>query len=378
MKKPDFSAQRCRLPIHELRCGYHSDVYFWREKVTLEQHGLHPNVTMQVFQKKNALLCGVNEALEVLRAASGHYTDPQRAATLFEEYLQADKRDILAEGLEGLWQEGFKRLDIQALSDGDRIDPWESVMHIRGDASLFAHLETVYLGILARRTKIATNVRATVDAAGDIPVLYFSGRFDHWAVQEGDGYAAFIGGAFGVSTPAQAAWMGAEAIGTVPHALIAAVGGNTVRAVTLFDESFPDTNLVALVDFDNDCVGTSLKCCEALGERLWAVRLDTAGNLTDQSASEPGVTADLVETTRKRLDENGFEHVKIIASGGFNPERIRQFAEMGAPVDAYGIGSWMLKEPYDFTADIVQLDGKPCAKVGRQFNPNPRLKPIAG
>ena len=374
--KPRFSAHLCRLPVHELRCGYYSDIYFWREKLTLERHGLHPRATLQVFQKREALLCGVEEALAVLRAASGRYTDPRRAADLFDRYLTTGDDDSIASELDQLWESGFHSLEIQTLKDGDRIAPWESVMHLTGDASLFAHLETVYLGILARRTKIATNVRDVFDASCGKPVLFFPARFDHWSVQEGDGYAAFVGGASGVSTPAQAAWMKKEALGTVPHALIAAVGGDTVRAVALFHETFPEVNLVALVDFNNDCVGTSLKCCEALGRNLWGVRLDTSAEIIDTSASEPGVTIDLVEKTRNQLDGSGFSHVKIVVSGGFNPERIRRFEAAGAPVDAYGVGSSLMQGNYDFTADIVLVDGKPCAKTGRQFNANPRLHPI--
>lgn len=375
--KPRCTAQVCRLPIHELRCGYYSDIYFWREKLTLETHALHPEVTMQVFQKKEALLCGIEEALAVLEAASGHYRDPRRAAALFEQYLKTTSRDSIARELDELWVDGFAALGIQSLRDGDPITPWESVMHIRGDASLFAHLETVYLGILARRTRIATNVRSAADAANGKPLLFFPARFDHWAVQEGDGYAAFIGGAFGVSTPAQAAWMEAEALGTVPHALIAATGGDTARAVALFGESFPGVNLVALVDFDNDCIGTALTCCKALGDRMWGVRLDTATELTDISASAPGVTAELVEQTRRQLDANGFDHVKIIASGGFDSERIRRFEALKTPVDAYGVGSALMRDTYDFTADVVLLNGQPCAKAGRQFRPNPRMKSIS-
>ncbi len=376
--KPRFTVQSCRLPLHELRCGYYSDIYFWREKLTLERHALHPNATMQVFQKKNALLCGIEEVLTVLRAASGHYADPQRAAELFTQYLQTDDRADIARDLDDLWVDGFGQLDIQSLKDGDAISPWESVMHISGDAALFAHLETVYLGILSRRTKIATNTKTTVDAAAGKPVLFFPARFDHWTVQEGDGYAAFIGGAFGVSTPAQAAWMQTEALGTIPHALIAAVSGDTVRAVSLFGERFPDVNLVALVDFDNDSIGTTLQCCKALGNRLWGVRLDTSGEITDKSASGPGVTADLVKQTRQQLDESGFRHVKIVASGGFTPGRIRRFEALQCPVDAYGVGSFLMQGSYDFTADIVLVNGKPCAKAGRMFNPNPRLRPIDG
>jgi nicotinate phosphoribosyltransferase len=283
--------------------------------------------------------------------------------------------------LDELWESGFEQLKVETLYDGARIAPWETVMHISGDAGLFAHLETVYLGILARRTKIARNVRSVVDAAAGKIVLYFPARFDHWAVQGGDGYAAHIGGASGVSTDAQAQWWGAKASGTVPHALIAAVGGDTVRAITLFGDTYPEVDLVALVDFDNDSVGTSLKCCEALGDRLWGVRLDTSNTLVDKSIlpvmqnfKPTGVIPKLVETTRRELDRHGFEHVKIIVSGGFNPDRITEFEKLQVPVDAYGVGSYLMRGVNAFTADVVLLDGKPCAKVGREYKPNARLE----
>jgi len=388
------------LPVQELRRGYRSDIYFWREKVTLEMHNLHPQVTMQVFQKKDAVLCGVDEALAVLKLAAGKYTDYEKAYKLFDKlielkskarqqfvgnhkaYLQAIEQKMeVSSQLDDLWESGFEKLKVETLFDGARILPWETVMHITGDAGLFAHLETVYLGILARRTKVASNVRAVVDAAEGKTVLYFPARFDHWAVQGGDGYAAHIGGATGVSTDAQAQWWGAKASGTVPHALIAAAGGDTVRAITLFGETYPDVDLVALVDFDNDSVATSLKCCEALGDRLWGVRLDTSNTLVDRSIlpvmqnfKPTGVTPRLVEMTRRELNKHGFKHVKIIVSGGFNPERIAEFEKRQVPVDAYGVGSYLMRGVNAFTADVVMLDGKPCAKVGRQYSPNPRLE----
>ena len=297
-------------------------------------------------------------------------------------YVEAIEQKMeVASQLDELWESGFENLKVEALYDGTHIAPWETVMHISGDASLFAHLETVYLGILARRTKIASNVRSMVDAANGKTVLYFPARFDHWAVQGGDGYAAHIGGASGVSTDAQAQWWGAKASGTVPHALIAAVGGDTVRAITLFGETYPDVDLVALVDFDNDSVGTSLKCCEALGDRLWGVRLDTSNTLVDKSIlpvmqnfKPTGVTPKLVELTRRELDKRGFNHVRIIVSGGFNPDRIAEFEKLQVPVDAYGVGSYLMRGVNAFTADIVMREGKPCAKVGRQYSPNPRLE----
>jgi nicotinate phosphoribosyltransferase len=388
------------MPVQELRRGYRSDIYFWREKITLEKHKLHPEVTMQVFQKKDAVLCGIDEVIAVLKVATGRYTDYSKAYKLFDKlidlksrarqqfignhkaYLKAIEQKMEVSGqLDELWENGFEQLKVEALNDGDQIAPWETVMHITGDAGLFAHLETVYLGILARRTKIASNVRDVVDAANGKIVLYFPARFDHWAVQGGDGYAAHIGGATGVSTDAQAQWWGAKASGTVPHALIAAVGGDTVKAVNLFGDTYPDVDLVALVDFDNDSVATSLQCCEALGDRLWGVRLDTSETLVDKSIipamqnfKPVGVTPKLVEITRQTLDKHGYSHVKIIVSGGFNPDRIVEFEKRQVPVDAYGVGSYLMRGVNAFTADIVLLEGKPCAKVGRQYTPNPRLE----
>jgi nicotinate phosphoribosyltransferase len=390
------------LPVQELRRGYRSDIYFWREKIVLEKHGLHPDVTMQVFQKKTAIGCGIDEAIAVLKLAAGRYRDYEKAYKLFdslmdlkkegrnhylndrEKYLAIIREKLeISDELDGLWEDSFSELSIDALFDGDRIAPWESVMHIRGDASLFAHLETIYLGILARRTRIATNVRDVVEAADGTTVLFFPARFDHWATQGGDGYAAHIGGASGVSTDAQAEWWGAKASGTVPHALIAAAGGDTVRAVRMFGDAYPETALVALVDFDNDCIGTSLQCASELGDRLWGVRLDTSENLVDRSIiprmgnfRPNGVAPELVTMLREALDREGFSAVKIIVSGGFNPEKIRRFESLDIPVDAYGVGSYLMQGSFDFTADVVRVNGRDCAKVGRHFNPNSRLTKV--
>lgn len=390
------------LPIQELRRGYRSDIYFWREKVALESHDLHPRVTMQVFQKKHAVLCGVDEAIAVLRVAAGRYRDYDKAYELFDRFLElkregrvqflSDKeayletvrrRVAISEELDALWESGIDAIDIDALHDGDAVRPWETVMHITGDASLFAHLETIYLGVLARRTRVATNVRNVVEAAQGKSVLFFPARFDHWAVQGGDGYAAHIGGAHGVSTEAQGEWWGAKAAGTVPHALIAAAGGDTVEAVRMFGETYPNVNLVALVDFDNDNIGTALDCARVLGDRLWGVRIDTSETMVDKSIvphmgdfKPTGVVPELVFMMREALDREGFVHVKIIVSGGFDPEKIAAFESRGAPVDAYGVGSALLRGSYDFTADVVLVRGRPCAKAGREHRPNPRLERV--
>ena len=157
-------------------------------------------------------------------------------------------------------------------------------MLIEGDYTLFAHLETVYLGTLARRSLVMTNVRRVVDAARGKPILFFPARHDHWLVQTGDGWAAHVAGAIGVSTDAQASWWGGRGVGTVPHALIAASGGDTIAAARDFCRCYAkDTNVVVLVDFHNDSVAEAVAVADALGEELWGVRLDTSERLVDRS-----------------------------------------------------------------------------------------------
>jgi nicotinate phosphoribosyltransferase len=231
---------------------------------------------------------------------------------------------------------------------------------------------------------VGTNTRRVVEAAKPKEVMFFPARHDHWLVQTGDGYAAHMAGAIGVSTDAQASWWGSEGIGTVPHALIAAYGGDTVLASRKFaDQMDGSIRLITLVDFENDCVATSLAVARALGDRLYGVRLDTSETLVDKSVipqmgkfKPTGVNPQLVWNVRRALDRDGFKKVKIVVSGGFTVEKIRQFEEQGVPVDAYGVGSSLFQGRFDFTADVVMVEGKPCAKVGRSYQPNPRLERV--
>jgi nicotinate phosphoribosyltransferase len=348
-----------RLPVERIRDGYYSDAYFNNTKELLELDGHHPHVVMQVFQRKQSLLGGIDEAVAILKQCSGHRED-------------------------GRWVDGFGELEVRALHEGDVVEPWETVMTIEGDYGLFAHLETVYLGCLARRTLVMRNVRDVVEAAHGKPILFFPARHDHWLVQTGDGWAAHIAGAIGVSTDAQASWWGGRGVGTVPHGLIAAYGGNTALAAKKFAERYAhDMNVTVLVDFVNDSVRTALEVADALGDDLWGVRLDTSDRLADATLQRRygeeaprGVAAELVECVREALDAHGHGRVRIVVSGGFTAERIRAFEEAEIPVDSYGVGSSLLRGSNDFTADVVMVDGKPCAKVGREFRPNPRLSVV--
>jgi len=308
---------------------------------------------MQVFQKRHAYLGGMDEAIAILKLCADTFSD----------------------------------LTVHALYDGDSIEPHETVMTIEGDYTAFAHLETVYLGTLARRTLITTNTVNVLRAANGKPVIFMPARHDHHRVQTGDGYAAYVAGQIvgapiGVTTEEQASWWGGSGIGTVPHALIAAYGGDTVVAATRFaDWASDDMNVTVLVDFENDSVRTALEVAHALGPRLWGVRLDTSESLVDRSLWEEmgdfrptGVNPRLVGNVREALDRAGFSAVRIVVSGGFTVEKIREFEENDVPVDAYGVGSSLIRGSNDFTADIVMTDGEPSAKVGRRYRPSPRLE----
>src|SRR5918994_1467865 len=163
-----------------------------------------------------------------------------------------------------------------------------------GYYTLFAHLETVYLGVLTRRTLITTNTARVVEAANGKPIIFMPARHDHHRVQTGDGYAAYVAGAM----------IGAE-----------------------------------MGDFD-----------------------------------PRGVNERLVRKVRDALDADGFERVRIVASGGFTVDKIEEFERKLVPVDAYGIGSSLIRGQNDFTADIVMTDGRPSAKIGRRYRPNERLE----
>jgi len=334
------------LDVENIKKGLYTDAYFNRTREILYKDQRNVNVLMQVFTRENGILCGMDEAIAILK-------------------LCADFPE---------------KLTIKALNDGDTIKKGETVLTIEGNYVSFAHLETVYLGVLSRGTSIATAVSEAVIAAGEKPVLFFGSRFDHYRVQFSDGYAAIKGGAKGVSTDANGFYSGVNGIGTIPHSLIAAYGGDTLSACKAFRKYLSEKiELIALVDFDNDCIGTSLKVANHFGEKLWGVRLDTAGDLRDVSVTPVGkeslgVCAELVWKLRKKLDSEGFKYVKIIISGGFNVEKIKNFVQLGIPFDAVGVGSSFFRTKIDFTADIVMLEGKHCAKVGRKFNPNPRLE----
>ena len=261
-------------------------------------------------------------------------------------------------------------------------------MTIEGDYTSFAHLETPMLGTLARRTLITTNVVHVLEAANGKPIIFMPARHDHHRVQTGDGYAAYVAGQIvgaeiGVTTDEQASWWGGRGIGTVPHALIASYGGDTVLAAQKFAEwAPPDMNVTVLVDFENDSVRTALEVADALGDRLWGVRLDTSESLVDRSlvGRDGRLQADRRERAARLEGARRARRGRPRARAHRRLRRLhrrqdpRASRSEGVPVDAYGVGSSLIRGSNDFTGDIVMTDGKPSAKVGRHYRENPRLE----
>jgi len=347
--------------ITKIRQGFYSAAYFNRTKHILLSEGNLTSVTMQIFQKQDAFLCGINEVVELLQQCTGYFEN-------------------------GVWKNTWGSLIVEAAREGQWIKPWESVMHITGPYAYFSHLESLYLGILARRTLVATNTKKVVDAAATKQVAFFADRFDYFLNQEGDGYAAKLAGVSGVATDAQGVFFEEKGMGTIPHALIAMHQGNTVAAAESFANKYPNIPLIVLVDFDNNCVKTATEVAKALGDRLYGVRIDTSEKLIDASLQErankgekdlQGVCVPLVQNVRHALDNGGFGWVKIIVSGGFNAEKVAFFEKQKVSVDMYGVGSSLVKGSNDFTADIVKVDGKEIAKFGRSYQKSKILQVIA-
>jgi len=320
---------------------------------------------MQIFAKKGGVLAGIAEVLRMLEAA----------LSLSDQ----------------------ARVEVTTRCDGDTVTPWEPVMQLRGPYGTLAALETPLIGILARRTLVASNTRLAVMAAAGRPVTFMAPRHDDWRVQAGDGWAALLGGASAVSSDMAGSWAGQRGVGTMPHALIAAFAGDTVAATLALaswaraqSEPIP---VVSLVDYDNDVCATAVAVANAMTETfgpgsLAAVRVDTSEKLVDTclAAVRPdavdhplhGVNPLLVQKLRTALDAEGFSDVGILVSGGFTPGKIASFVSRGVPVDGFGVGSSLLGHNagddglvtgFDFTADLVEVDGNPQHKIGRPMRP---------
>jgi len=339
-----------KLPAEQIRAGEYSDRYAALIPQVLRVAKKNPRVVLQVTSRQDGWLSGIDESIAILKQGVEDWSD----------------------------------VTVNALYEGDLIEAWDTVMTIEGEYAAFAHLETLYVGVLGHRTRVCSNVRELVDIARPKPVLFLGAQDEHWSMQPGDGFAAMIAGAREVSTEAQGSLWNGKVVGTIPHALIAAFGGDTVAATKQFAKQLDEhVHLLALVDYENDVARTSVEVARALGDRLWGVRVDTSEHMVDRSVlaqlgrfRPTGVNPQLVWNVRNALDGEGFGDVQIVVSGGFDAEKVQEFEDEGAPVDAYGIGAAAYRGTFDFSADVVQVDGKAQARAGRQLRENPKLERV--
>ncbi|MBR2055844.1 MAG: nicotinate phosphoribosyltransferase [Mycoplasmataceae bacterium] len=325
---------------------YVANYFFIAEKL-ISKYKPDSIVTMQFFQRKeNAILCGINEALDFLKKN----TDT-------------------------------KKYKIKYLPEGSKIKSLEPVLELEGHYKDFGIFEGVIDGILARSTSIATNAWECIQAAKGKEIIYMGDRADHYINQEIDGHAVEVAGLKKHSTMAGSRMNEDVIFGSIPHVLIQQFDGNLVEAMKAYKETFPnEKELIALVDFSNDVIKDSLSVLKVFKEKLYGVRVDTSKNMIDHMFDNDenrskynGVNPEQIKRLRKALDENNGKHVKIIVSSGFNPEKISLFEKENTPVDVYGVGDFILKINIGFTCDAVKNNGKEIAKEGRKYSYNSKL-----
>ena len=315
----------------EIKKGETTDIYFVRTKQILEAKGLDKiHVVAEITPGELpgglpwGILCGIEEMAKLLEGLPINvYAMPEGSIFHYKDYY------------------------------GVR----EPVVRIEGPYGEFCIYETPTLGILCQSSGIATRAARVKKAAGEKPVISFGIRRMHPALSPLIDRAAYIGGFDGVSSLTGAKAAGTKPVGTMPHALIV-VFGNQVEAWKAFDEIMPeDVPRIALVDTYYDEKTEAIMAAEALKDRLYGVRLDTPG-------SRKGDFAEIIREVRWELDIRGYKNVKIFVSGGLNEKKIRVLSEAGA--DAFGVGTYVSNAPtIDFAMDIVEINGKICAKRGK-------------
>lgn len=326
-RRPFFSANH-----DEIKAGLTTDIYFVKTMEILRHMGLSgKKVAAEIFPRKPGIICGVEEVFSLLKD---------------------------------------KDIEIYSLAEGESFEPKDTVMRIVGPYEEFGMFETVMLGMMAHSSAWATASRQCREAAGDKVYICFGARHVHPAVAPVMERAAVIGGANNASCILAAKILGREPSGTIPHSVML-VAGDTVSVAKTYDEIMPpDSPRIILVDTFRDEAEEALTVAEALGRSLEGVRLDTP-------SERGGVTPELVNEVRLRLDQKGYNYVKILVSGGLTPERIRELSAAGA--DAFGVGSYISgASPIDMTLDLKMVDGTPIAKRGRipGLIDNPKLKRI--
>ena len=320
MPRPDLDDRLFWLANEkEIRNAQTTDAYFVHTKKVLQRNNIDSRVVMEVFARDVpypdnwGLLTGVYEVAKLL------------------EGLPVD-----------VWS-----FDEGSVFVADRNSAmYEPLMVIEGRYVDFAEYENPILGLLSASTSVSTRAAKFRMAAGDRLLLSFGTRRVHPALAPMVERACYIAGFDGVSNVLGAKLLKLEPSGTMPHALVQILGSQE-KAWRLFDEAVPTAiPRVALVDTFWDEKSESIKAFEALGPKLWGVRLDTP-------ASRRGDFAKIAEEVRRELDIRGGKKVKIIASGRLDEEAI---AKLNPIVDGYGVGTAVAYPPViDLSAKIVEV-----------------------
>jgi nicotinate phosphoribosyltransferase len=315
----------------EIKKGETTDIYFIHAKQVLEKHNFKNKRATAEFTVNNlphgwrwAVFCGLEEALTLMEGIPINlYSIPE--GTIF---TPCDGR-------------------------GNRIP----VMVIEGKYVDYVLAETPLLGLICQSSGIATQAARIKALAKDKLVVSFGIRRMHPAICPMVDRSAFIGGCDEVSSLAGAKTIGREPKGTMPHSLIICFG-DQVAAWKAFHETVPpNVSRIALVDTYWDEKAEAIRAAETLKQDLEGIRLDTP-------PSRKGNFAEIIKEVRWELDLRGWNKVKIFVSGGIGEEKIQELAKAGA--DGFGVGTSISSaRTIDYAMDLVEVEGKPCAKRGR-------------
>jgi nicotinate phosphoribosyltransferase len=296
-----------------------------------------------------------HRTMQILRAR-GLEDTPVHAELAYKtsdphEWFVVAGLDEVAYLLDGL------EVDARAVPEGTICRPHEPILTLSGPYGAFAEQETAILGLLCQASGIATGAARCRIAAGEKPVVSFGARRMHPAITPMIERAAYLGGCDMVAVDLAVERLGIPATGTTPHALVLVLG-STAEAARAFDEIMePEVPRTIIIDtFDDEKFG-ALLAARAIPDSIYAIRMDTPGN-------RRGDFLDLMREVRWELDRNGFEHVKIFASGGIDVEYI---LHLNPICDAYGVGGAIADAPMiDYSLDLVEVNGEDRSKRGKR------------
>lgn len=339
---------------------YYSARYFPKACEIIKEHKYDSTCVLQVFQKEN----------DVIIVGTDFYIE------LIKQFAECSLDEI----------------KVYTVKDGYKAKSLEPIMQIEAPYWGIGFLESVALGHMKRASGVATNAYKCAKSANGKPILFMADRNDSHLVQSIDGYSCYKSGINAFATDAMCAYWDGSGTGTIPHSLIAHFNGDIVKTCNAYLDVYPNDRLISLVDFNNDVINDSVNLIKDIGSKVYGVRIDTSQGIIDKWVFEKfyqkdimalgkfdprGVCKPLVCELRKQLDMLGEvgKNVKIVVSGGFDEKKIKNFEDENVPVDIYGVGTSLLSiSGYDFTQDVVKVDGENCAKVGRGFINNPNLE----